>query len=236
MAAAAGAAMVTVAAGLTGALPAGATAAPDVALTPAHGLLDHQDVAVAGAGFLPGEAVEVAECLTPGTPGSASASCDPARTVPADPSGAWSATVRVYRFLAGASGGRVDCAQPHVVPLCGVQARGSGAVAFAPADFASGATQPSAAISVKPFTRLTPSGRVVSVLGTGFVPGDGIDLGLCSRLAPGTRDCTAPVSHVVADGSGAFSTTVTIENVVTSGSTTFACAHRCALRGRRAIR
>jgi hypothetical protein len=193
-----------------------------VTVTPDHDLVDNQTVQVDGAGFPPGESLQLMQCR----PGSVSltdvmANCELKTSFAADAAGTFSAFHTVEReILPVAASTPIDCgAAPGactIAVLVGFTI--SSTVVEAPISFAGVAT-PAPTVSVAPAAGLD-EGDVVAVTGNGFPAGVDVTVGQCRRDRPLAPEwCAAsPALTAVTDATGAFTGQLTISRAVTLGS------------------
>ncbi len=173
---------------------------PTLIVTPDADLVEGQTVTVAGAGYLAGTTLFLAQCR-PGQP--TMEGCGVYRTyAETDGSGAFSAELRLVATFFHPDG-TVDCraeACELVVATFfgGVQARA--AIAFDP----DGPLTPPPTLTVTPDEGLT-DGQTVTVVGTGFLPGTTMFFAQCRTGQVTVDGCVVHQTYAEIDGAGAFS-------------------------------
>ena len=204
---------------------------PTMTVTPDADLVDGQTVTVAGAGFLPGTTMFLAQCR-PGQP--TMEGCGAYRTfAEIDGSGAFSADLRVVATFFHPDG-TVDCRAEACELVVGtffggVQARA--AVSFDP----DGPLLGPPTLTVTPDERLV-DGQAVQVRGAGFRPGSTVAVGEC-----GDGDGEDPIrtcstsgdsAPFTVDAEGTFTRALTVHRSFnTLGGGSHDCAvHSCLVR------
>jgi Neocarzinostatin family/Carboxypeptidase regulatory-like domain len=205
------------------AAPTAAQTTRTLTVTPDTGLVDGDVVQLAGSGYTPLGSVYFCQGVPDPMPGPEDCG-GPISSVPADETGAFSATYTVQRFMAPSSvGATIDCAQPEATCAIGASdffAPGAGtasaALTFTP--------QPPRTFAVTPDSGLV-DGEVVTVEGTGFPPSSPVDF--CQGIANGTvdvSDCGAPVEETIVDEAGEFSATYPVQRFIAFGPVMRDCA------------
>lgn len=214
--------------------PAGPTDGLDsiglpVAAEPDMGLADGQTVTVSGKGFTPLAQVGMAQCWDDEGPGGQD-KCDIAVSAitTADANGEVVMSLTVHRFINTASGTK-DCALGNLTESCVI---GMGNLAdydesgnvrlFFDAELA-GDVPPR--IEVSPTSGLVDD-QELTVVGTGFVPGETVHLGQCMPGGlNGGGGCYGdnPAGNVTADAEGNFTTTVVAQRLVRGGGVDLDC-------------
>jgi hypothetical protein len=196
---------------------------PTVTVTPSTGLVDGQNVMLAGSGFPPSDTVFFCQAIESGTPDPGDCGV-PFASVLSNDAGEFTATYTVHRFMEPASIGTViDCAQPSANCVIGAIAfLTSSDVAIAPLTFAQ---QEPTTFTVTPDTGLN-GGDAVTVGGSGFSPS--MSLQFCQALAA-SGSCGVPATTVSADSNGEFSAMYTVQRYLALGNgVMFDCAAQFA--------
>ena len=190
-----------------------------VVVTPGTGQAGGQQVTVVASGFTPG--AELAWCqggFDPGGPvGTDLCGAPLTLGIRADSGGTATFTGRLERFMYPPRLGRwIDCADPAEACGLGVgEIANQQNVAAALLDFAPPPEPPAnrGTVEVSPASGLAP-GDVVTATGAGFRPGAVIDLFQCLPGAGHPEDCSRRAASVTTDGEGAFSTPLTVAQLV----------------------
>jgi hypothetical protein len=198
---------------------------PALDVSPATDLTSGQQVAVTGSGFGVQQVVLI-QCPAGATPAYV---CDTATLVVTapDPSGAIAVGFTVHRTITSDSG-RLDCASaPDACDLVAADPQAAvlarHALAFDP-----NAPLPNPGLVVTPATGLL-AGDTVTVTGSGFLPSDFLRITECAKDSP---FCSGPSVYLQADGTGGFSTPLTVQLRVpdSSGNPTHCLAVACVVQ------
>lgn len=191
---------------------------PTMTVEPATDLVDGQHVRVTGSGFVPGTAVELAECKDGATTGEG---CESSRTfVGIEADGAIDVDLQVYAISRTNFGDELDCRSVActLVASRGLFQTDTRHTAVAPLAFRPGGPLlPPPTITVTPATGLV-NGQVVTVTGAGFRPESSFALSECG-VGPGDGfdRCFVP-QFVSADAEGKFTRTMPVQSITRRGS------------------
>jgi hypothetical protein len=192
---------------------------PAVTVTPSTGLLDQQQVTVAGSGFVPGARLRIRQCsmVDPFCEGYPLA-------VTADANGAFSRTYAVRLRAYDANGNASNClaltCQVRVISTDNADYDGGAPIAFAPGQ----PLPPTPHVTVTPSTGLRHH-EVVSVSGTGFDANAFVDVYECAHES---LACDDQLGGAPTDAQGTFSLSVSVSRLVgafgPTGTTIVDCA------------
>ena len=214
--------------------PSGPLPSGSLTVTPNTDLVQFQSVVVSGTGFNPSGGAQILECTSDAT---SFQDCNEnvAGFAPVTPAGTFSIPFSVRRILHLTSGD-VDCAgSPGACSLFASSYGSTSVVAHEALDFdASVPAPPPPTITATPDTALV-QGQSITVTGSNFPPGAQVGLGECTTGGGTGGACGVGISgSVVADGTGAFSTTMNVRRGIRSYATDPPTVVDCAARPRRA--
>ncbi|MCU1426102.1 MAG: Neocarzinostatin family [Actinomycetia bacterium] len=154
-----------------------------ITVTPNKNLIDHQLVTITGKGFTPTVFVQVSECPS-ATPTDCANNYDNQRSVAAASNGTFTiknfAVQRLVTFYSIHGETTVDCGNTPGTCVIGAIAGsyGGSTPITAPLSFNASVPPAVASVQVTPSTGLTDL-QVVTIIGTGFLPGSSVDLEQC---------------------------------------------------------
>ena len=209
---------------------------PKVTVTPNTNLIDHQLIGVSGKGFAPSTSVSVAECITHPPTGSGPV-CDYStqRYLSASSGGTFAiqnfALERRQVVFTKAGSHTVDCAT--ATGTCEIQVVGSGSGTSTPAttalNFDPNAKVIVAAAKASPSSLLRDL-QLITLTGTGFVPGVGVNIQECAATNTKFPSCDFTTSRAVTAGfHGEFTVSFAVRRDINTfitgpGATKFDCA------------
>jgi len=207
-----------------------------ITVSPNTKLADHQLVTVSGKGFAPSTSVFLSQCIT--HPRSATGpACDYAtqRSATVETDGTFTASNFVLErhqvfFTKKNTQTFLDCATKP--DTCEIQASASGLGSStpvnAPLTFGLYIKPAVAAVQLSPSSPLDDL-EAVTLTGTGFTPGVGVNVQECAAGTTKVPDCDYTTSRTVTAGfTGAFTLTYTVRRDITSVSSTPATSIDCA--------
>jgi hypothetical protein len=196
---------------------------PTVFAVPATGLKDHQVIKVTGAGMIPNNGIQIAECAA-GTPSYTTCEYSTAIFVQTGPSGKFSALWPVQRILFLQTG-TLDCGS--TLGACVVFAGnfyGSLEQATAPLAFNPNIPPQTQTISASPNSALKDH-QLVQVVGNGYTPGANIAVIQCRSGAASQGDCDYGTATTATPGlTGQFTITYPVHRILSFYSGPLDCA------------
>ncbi|MFI5042360.1 MAG: neocarzinostatin apoprotein domain-containing protein [Acidimicrobiales bacterium] len=189
---------------------------PALTVTPSEGLHDLEMVTVSGSGYVPGEAVGLAQCLL--FNGLIGGICYGAtRTdVTADPSGGF-ATSMVVRRIISESVNTADCAAAP--GTCGIVAGRTGPAVVAALTFDRSVPVAGPVLDVQPGADLHDGDRV-QVRGVGFTPSAKIVIAQCPAATFALTACDKSTQvSAQSDSTGAFVTSFVVHATIAPAGT-----------------
>jgi hypothetical protein len=192
---------------------------PTLLAGPLTDLRDGDSVALFGGGFVPNGPVAIVQCSQP-----TQSTCQAIQYAQTDAQGKFIATAPVRRVLATPPFGATDCAEaPDTCQLRVVSLSDYDREAHVFLSFDPDGPLPSGHLTVTPHTDLV-NFQSVTVAGSGFPAGTGVQVTQCRTDATAYDDCIASSQFAPTSAAGTFSLPITVRRVLHLESGDFDCA------------
>jgi phage gp45-like len=207
-------------------------AQPTINLSQSTNLADVASIDVSGGGFAANTPISILQCANGQVDGNAPCDVSGAAQSATDSSGDYSVAGVTVRRLLQANTTTTPAQYDCVAVGCFLVAYQNGVVATAPITFASGSGGGTPTIALAPTGPFADT-QAITVIGSNFTPASAVTVVQCANAQVGGNQACAISggSSPTADGTGAFSTSLTVRRTMHADGTTPDQDYDCAAVG-----